>query len=318
MRMTKAQPSIAPNTEEQELTQTRETLKLNSEPKEAVQPLSSPPNNQLFDIDKMSIEEKEQKAKEWGHIPKNQFRGDQSKYIDTDEFLKVSERKMPALKHQIKKQDDIIASLRSMNESLNENIEQQKADLTHQMQEASDNQDLVKFKNLEKREAALEKKQENMQANLNNLENSHHAPDHSQAMGYAANQWTEKNNWYSTPKNQEDFAKRGFADKRFSELTEAYPNTDPSRILEQVDADLNKFIQPTSQSYNYNPGGSNAPMGQPPSKDKTIGNLTESSRKSLDFLLTATRSKEEKERFTKNYLSSSTNDSLFKWHKSNN
>lgn len=324
MTMTKAEANITSDVKTEDATPARETLKLNPELKGTEQPSAPPPSNpSLFNLESMSVEEKEQKAKEWGYIPKDQFRGDQSRHIGTDEFLKISEQRMPALKNQVRKQDDIIASLRAMNEGLNENMEQQKADIAHQMREASDNQDLLKFRALEKRDNALEQKRENMQANLANLENNHQQDvysGHQEDTGRVVNQWIDKpeNQWLKNPTTDEDFKKKGFVDHRFTELSKKYPDANPTMIMNQIDADLNKFTQPAAQSYGYNPGGNNPPMGQPPSKDKTRANLTIRAEAMLTNSLLIARTDKERERFTKNYLNNPSNDGLFKWDKSNN
>ena len=314
----KAEPNINPDTQVKDSSQEKGTLKLATEVKEAIQVNQN--DQPLYLKENMTEEEKDQKGQEVGYIPTKDFKGDPNRHMTRDEFLIASEKKMPALKNQIRKQDAIIKSLLTINKSQYEQNEEQQKTLGHQMQEASDEQDLVKFRNLEKQETALEKRQEALQANLVNLENNRQEDSYSsqqENIAHEAKKWAIENTWYNDPQTQDDLNNRKFADQRFNELSAKYPNAEPLMIFNQITADLNKSNQSTSSSYSYNPGGGNPPMGQPLPKDKTESNLTEGGLRMLRNVQAVARSDDEKKRLTKSYLNSSTNDNLFKWYKNN-
>lgn len=289
---------------------TKETLKL---------PADNKPES-IYDLENMTTEQTEQQARKWGYIPSEDFKGDQTRHMSAEEYLRVSEQKLPALKHQIKKQDVIIENLRKMNENLNVDLESQKQNIETQKKEASDEQDFFKYSNLEKQEAKIEKRQEELKADMTALETDYKTDEvnyRDQQVHSEVQDWIKGNQWYTNPnKSPAEHAKKSYADERFTELSKQYPNADPNAIMTQISTDLNKFSQSlqTNTNYSYAPGGQNAALGQV-SQDKTEGNLNEGATKMLRNIQAISRSPEEKARLTKNFLSSSTNDSLFKWYK---
>ena len=318
MSKTEANP-ITENNAEGTPSEPKETLKLKPvESGEGDGKESPPANTPLFDTKNMSEEEKEQKAKEWGYIPATDFRGDKSRHMNAEEYLEASQRKLPAMQHQIKKQDAIIDNLRSMNQGLNDDLERQKIDLSQQMKEASEDNDMFRFRNLEKQEKNLEERQETLQTNINSLEQEQTQDDakvRQEEVVTDVGKWIQKNKWFSNPETSADFAKKGFADLKFNEYTAKYPDARASQIMHQIDADMTQFTQQSGGAYNYNGGGANTPMGQPAAQDKTEANLTDGGKKMLRNVQNIARSPEESTRLTKHFLSSSTNNELFKWHK---
>lgn len=282
------------------------TLKLEKSPTEPQTPT-------LFDVDKMSDDEKKQKAREWGHIPQDQFRGDKSRWVDEGEFLKRSQERMPALQHQIRKQDDIINSQRMIIESLQKDVEREREELHTQKKEASEDQDFFKYTSLEKKEKALEERNEMLKNNLDTLSNhqqQEQVDNREVEMQHTANQWVNRNPWFQNPQSTEDFAKRSFAEMRFDEYKRTYPNAAPNAIMQQIDIDLQNFNQTPSNSYNYSSGGvATAPST---SNERNYSNLTESAKKICDNFSRMGRSAEEREFYRKEYIKAASED-LFKW-----
>lgn len=300
------------NTTAPENKENKETLKLPESPEKKME--------SLFDLENMTVEQKDQEAKKWGYIPAEDFKGDQKRHMTAEEYLKASERKLPALKHQVKKQDDIIDNLRKMNETLSKNLENQKTELDQQFKEASDDQDFFRMRTLEKKEKALEQDQDELKSNMTALEGRNEVEeiDYSkQQVQDAVGRWVQTNSWYNNPQTPQEHAQRSFADQRFNEYSVKYPNADPTVLMSQISNDLDKFSQSqvVNSNYGYTPGGQNVPMGQQVSNEKIEANLNEGGKRMLNSVRSIARSSEEKESLTKSFLGSSTNDTLFKWYK---
>jgi len=292
-----------------------QTLKLpdNQKPQEPVQ---QPANNAIYDINGMTDDQKTQKAKEWGHIPKEDFRGDQSKWTDPDTFLRVSQEKMPALRNQVKKQDAVIDTQKMIIENMQRAFDDRKASLVGEKREASDDVDMVKFSNLEREERNIDQQQIDLKNNLSQLNDSQiedKSDDRQIETEYAVNNWVQQNPWYKNPQNKEDYANQAFATQKMNQYEKAYPGAKTEHIMQMVSKDIGQFNQPANNSSNYSPAG----IGGTPSisQNKTEADLTADGQRNLNRYLKLASSDAQKEAYKKSFMEYAGRDENFNWHK---
>ena len=186
-----------------------------------------------------------QRARMMGHIPKEQFKGDPSKWISEDVYVERAENLMPILKHQLGKYENEISSLKSTVESqkkttekllkMSETVqqrayEQAKRELTQQQVQAVADGDVDKWQKLEDEKEKLPKPE------VVEIEEPQQNP--------VFNQWHTGNEWYLKDEDMTDFA-----NLHAQKLTKANPNMAYDQVLKAVEQKIketfpNRFENP--------------------------------------------------------------------------
>ena len=146
-----------------------------------------------------------QRAKMMGHIPKEEFRGDPSKWVDAKKYVERADNLMPILKSQLGKYEGEIANLKATVESqkkttekllkMGETVqqrayEQAKRELTKEQAQAVADGDVTKWQQLEDQKEGLPKPEPVVMEEVNPV----------------FNQWHTGNEWYLKDEDMTDFA----------------------------------------------------------------------------------------------------------------
>jgi len=147
-----------------------------------------------------------QRARMMGHIPKDQFKGDPSKWVPEDVYVERADTLMPIMKHTMKKYEGDIASLRATVESqkkttekmlkMNETVqqrayEQAKRELTKEQAQAVADGDVEKWQKLEDQKEGLPKPEPIVV---------------EEPVSPVFNQWKMGNEWYLKDEDMTEYA----------------------------------------------------------------------------------------------------------------
>lgn len=170
-----------------------------------------------------------QRAKMMGHIPKEEFRGDPSKWVDAKKYVERADNLMPILKSQLGKYEGEIANLRATVESqkkttekllkMGETVqqrayEQAKRELTKEQAQAVADGDVTKWQQLEDRKESLPKPEPVVVEEVNPV----------------FNQWHTGNEWYLKDEDMTDFA-----NIHAQKLTKQNPTLSYDQVLQRVE-----------------------------------------------------------------------------------
>ena len=146
-----------------------------------------------------------ERAKMMGHIPKEEFRGDVSKWVDAQKYVERADNLMPILKSQLSKYEGEISNLKATVESqkkttekllkMGETVqqrayEQAKRELTKEQAQAVADGDVTKWQQLEDQKEGLPKPEPVVVEEVNPVLNQSHTG----------------NEWYLKDEDMTDFA----------------------------------------------------------------------------------------------------------------
>jgi hypothetical protein len=226
-------------------------------------------SDKIFDMENATEEEIEKEARKWGHISKEDHKGDPSKWQDPREFLERSLRESPAHIKQIKKQNRVIETQNKIIENLKKDIERQRENLKPKMKEAFENANYDEYKKLQDEDAHLKEQK---------IEYDKHTelPEENNINAYAeeAERWIRQNPDYYT-----NLEIRKKADKAFDDFRADFPNATPRQIIQAVDMVVKAGRQ---KATSFKSTQSNPSVMASKSKERSYDNLTASAKRVCD------------------------------------
>ena len=170
-----------------------------------------------------------ERAKLMGHIPKEEFRGDPSKWVPADKYVERADNLMPILKSQLGKYEGEIANLKAtvenqkkttekllkMGETVQQRAyEQAKRELTKEQAQAVADGDVTKWQQLEDQKEGLPRPEPVVVEEVNPV----------------FNQWHTGNEWYLKDEDMTDFA-----NLHAQKLTKQNPSLSYDQVLKKVE-----------------------------------------------------------------------------------
>ncbi len=298
--------------------QPRETLKLPETDK----------SKEVFDIDKidsMSEEEKYKEALRVGLIPKEDFKGDPTRWKDPDTFLRETYQKLPALRNVIKKDREVIEVQNVLirnkikeNEKLKRDLESEKLNNQRKIEESLNDNNLNEYHNLTRRNQTIESDIEDVRAQSEELEkvaSKIEVENNPENKAVALEDQIATQNWlslnphykvnYEEISTTEELSFRKEADKHFRHYKQNYPDAPLHQIYKAVDAQLQRsgLKKQSAGTYNFTPPNNNAPA-----KTRDYNSLSRSAKINCDRFV---RSGVDQQSYIDNL-----DDESFAWYKS--
>lgn len=154
--------------------------------------------------------DEEAKARRMGWVPREEYRGDQKRWVTAEEFIRRGENELPILRERLRKQDETIAEMQAMfkefksyhEKTAQRAYEKAARDLASREREAVESADVDAFDAIQKEKQELQEEfrrpsEEARQAPVERPEQPEH-PYYKE--------WLRKNEWYGKDQEAHEYA----------------------------------------------------------------------------------------------------------------
>lgn len=226
----------------------------------------------------------ESKARRMGWVPRDEYRGNQKRWVDAKEFVRRGENELPILRERLRRQDDTIAEMQATFKEFKEHHTKsvqrayQKAarDLEERRRAAVETGDVEQFDKVQKEMDELQE-EFSVQGTAKKDEGGDERREQPEHPYYQ--EWLGKNQWYKTDQEAHEYANSvahflaktkpelvgtsGFMDAVTNEVKVRYPD---------------KFENPRRNGPSSVESGGRAPRG----KRKTYADLPATAKQACD------------------------------------
>jgi hypothetical protein len=199
----------------------------------------------------------ETEAREMGWVPKEEFRGDESKWRPADEYVERGKTVLPILKKNLSRQSDQISEMQSTIKDMYEHFQKAEQvaqrrgydlaykELNEKQERAVEEGDVETFKALKKEEQDLKREE---QAKRKETTSAPAKKDTAPSQAFQA--WNEKNPWYNGDEATDDMST--YARSVAAGITKNSPGLPEHLFYEEIEMKVKKRFPDKFQTTNPN------------------------------------------------------------------